>query len=162
MISFDLKCSSNHVFEVWFRSSADYEVQRGAGQLICPNCGDQEVGKAVMAPAVAAKGNARKSDRASKENASTAVLPVAAMEGVDVARVKELMQALAGEQAKNLKESQWVGDGFADQARAMYYGEAEQRTIHGTTNLREAREMLEEGLPVAPLLVPIAPPDETH
>lgn len=155
MISFDLKCGGSHVFEAWFRSSADYEAQRKAGQIACPVCGDPQVGKAVMAPAVAAKGNQR------------ATLPMAMPEGgegggPDPAQIKALIQAIAQAQAEALKSSMWVGDDFATRARAMHYGEADHAPIHGRANLREARELLEEGLPVAPLLVPIAPPDQTN
>ena len=57
MIVFDLRCGAGHVFETWFGTSEDYEDQRGRGLVICPLCGDTQVGKAVMAPAVAAKGN---------------------------------------------------------------------------------------------------------
>ena len=57
MIVFDLKCSAAHVFEAWFGSSADYEAQAARGLVACPICGDTQTGKAVMAPAVAPKGN---------------------------------------------------------------------------------------------------------
>ena len=57
MISFDLKCAGDHVFEIWFRSSADFDSQREAGQINCPICGQSDIAKAVMAPAVGAKGN---------------------------------------------------------------------------------------------------------
>jgi hypothetical protein len=155
MISFDLKCAGGHVFEIWFRSSSDYERQREAGQIGCPTCGVQQVEKAVMAPAVAAKGNQR---------AAAAAVPeqYLASGGESGEQIRELMNALADAQAKALKESQWVGDKFADQARAMHYGETENAPIHGTANLREARAMMEEGLAVAPLLVPVIPPDQTN
>jgi len=161
VISFDLKCSRAHVFEVWFRSSTDYDAQRGAGHLICPVCGDEEIGKAVMAPAVAAKGNRRESGRKPEEKVSSATVPMAMARG-DAERMGQLMRALTEEQAKVLAQSEWVGDSFAERARAMHYGETEQRIIHGAADPQETREMLEEGIPVAPLLVPIAPPDQTH
>ena len=56
MIVFDLKCEGQgHVFEAWFGSSADYADQKERGLLACPLCGDTRIGKALMAPAVAAK-----------------------------------------------------------------------------------------------------------
>ncbi|MEC8179853.1 MAG: DUF1178 family protein, partial [Pseudomonadota bacterium] len=60
MIVFDLSCDNGHRFEGWFRSSSDYEDQGARGLIACPHCGSGEVGKAPMAPAVPAKGNARK------------------------------------------------------------------------------------------------------
>jgi hypothetical protein len=155
MISFDLKCIHGHVFEGWFRSSRDYEDQRGKRQVICPVCGNADVAKAVMAPAVAAKGNRRGQVEAPAQVSMTSGSP-------DQAKLEEMLGALARAQAEMLEKSQWVGDKFADQARAMYYGEVEQAPIHGTTNAREARAMMEEGVPVAPLIVPVAPPESTH
>jgi hypothetical protein len=156
VISFDLKCGHHHVFEVWFRSGADYESQRSGGLLMCPQCGDSQITKAVMAPAVGAKAN-QKNAIVAKESSGEA--PNHHTHGVDVAA---LIRALSEAQSKALAQSEWVGDSFADRARAMYYGEADQKLIHGTADVRETREMMEEGLPVAPLLVPIAPPDQTH
>lgn len=161
MISFDLKCDGDHVFEVWFRSSADYESQRAAGQLLCPHCGTRDVTKAVMAPAVAAKGNRRREKLPALAAASGT--PLATLPDDEAGqRIKALMRELADAQTQALKDSQWVGAAFAEQARAMHYGEAEQASIHGTASLQEARAMVEEGLSVAPLLVPIAPPDQTN
>jgi len=157
MISFDLKCGGGHVFEIWFRSSADYERQREARQVVCPICGASEVEKAVMAPAVAAKGNRRVA--VSPEQVSQ-VMTTGGEHGE--AQIRALVHALAEAQASALKDSQWVGDKFVEQARAMHYGETENAAIHGTANLRDAREMMEEGLPVAPLLVPIVPPDRAN
>jgi hypothetical protein len=155
MISFDLKCIEGHVFEGWFRSSRDYEDQRGSRRIACPVCGNADIAKAVMAPAVAAKGN--------RSAASETVQSVSMANGApNEAQLKAMLGALAQAQAQMLEQSQWVGDKFADQARAMYYGEIEQAQIHGTTDPREARAMMEEGVPVAPLIVPVAPPESTH
>ncbi len=158
MISFDLKCNGGHIFEIWFRSSADYDSQRAAGHVLCPVCRSHEVGKAVMAPAVASKGN----KRPNVETISTDTI-IATMPGTEPAQyITALMQALAEVQAKSLKDSQWVGADFAERARAMHYGETDEATIHGIANMEDARAMMEEGLAVVPLLVPIIPPDQTN
>lgn len=138
MIVFDLRCGGGHVFEAWFASSTAFETQVGAQQVHCPVCDDARVEKAVMAPAVAAKGNRR--------------------EAPSPAKVKAAMQMLAAEQSKALKSSQWVGTAFADQARAMHVGEREKATIHGQASLAEAKALVEEGVPVAPLPFPVVPP----
>jgi len=164
MISFDLKCADGHVFEAWFKSSEAYEDQRGGRLIGCPVCGNADIGKAVMAPAVAAKGNRRVAATAkvSTEVQAPAGNSAPAANVPSDAQLKALVTALAQAQAAMLETSQWVGDDFADQARAMHYGEAEQAPIHGTTNAKEARAMLEEGLPVAPLIVPVVPPGTAH
>ena len=50
-----------------------------------------------------------------------------------------------------------VGDAFAREARAIHEGRSEERGIYGEATLREARELLEDGVPVAPL--PQTPPE---
>jgi hypothetical protein len=161
MISFDLKCRHAHVFEVWFRSSEAYAAQRDSGLIACPVCGDSGIEKAVMAPAVAAKSNQRPEPTSQKPTMPDATLAMSNAPA-DLERAKALLVAMARAQAKALETSQWVGDRFGEMVRAMHYGEAEHAPIHGTAATDEARAMIEEGLPVAPLIVPIAPPDQTH
>lgn len=158
MISFDLKCDNGHIFEGWFRSSADYETQRTAGQVACPICGDHEVVKAVMAPAVATKGNKR--TEAGSLPSSQSGAP--AFKEATAQKIMTLLEEVAKSQAASLKDSLWVGAAFTEQARAMHYGEADHAIIHGTANAQDAQAMMEEGLSVMPLLVPIAPPDQIN
>jgi hypothetical protein len=73
-----------------------------------------------------------------------------------------MMHALAAVQAEAIKQSRWVGDKFADESRAIHYGEREAETIHGQASRDEAEALLEEGILVAPLLIPVAPPDEIN
>lgn len=141
MIVFDLKCASaGHVFEAWFGSSGDYKDQHARGLVACPICGDPAVEKAPMAPAVPAKG-------------SPAPRPQ---------DVKQMLGALAELQKKLVDGSDWVGDRFATEARAIHLGEAEARQIHGRATRADADSLIEDGIPVAPLPLPIAPPDEQN
>tara|TARA_R110000787_G_scaffold169723_1_gene282415 strand:- start:201 stop:689 length:489 start_codon:yes stop_codon:yes gene_type:complete len=159
MIIFDLKCNlENHKFEGWFGSSEDFEQQKAGGLLSCPFCGDTAVEKAVMAPAVSAKSNQRRERviaSAPKETSGT--LPIAT--GMDSEKAAQMMQALAKAQAEVLANSEWVGRRFADQARAMHYGEQDHKPIHGEVAPEEARALVEEGVEVAPLLFPVVPPE---
>ena len=139
MIVFDLHCGGGHVFEAWFASTAAYDVQCGDGAIVCPICGDTDIGKAAMAPAVPAKGN-RGPDRPS---------PVA---------VKAALKQLAEVQAEALAGSQWVGGSFASRARAMHAGEEATTAIHGQASLAEAKALVDDGVPVAPLPLPVRPP----
>lgn len=160
MIVFDLQCASEgHKFEGWFSSSDDYQQQRESGLLICPVCGDGAVEKAVMAPAVSVKSNQRPSTSPAvpATTEGKAVVPMSA--GNDNPRMQELMQALVHAQAEALKQSEWVGQGFADRARAMHYGEEDAKPIHGQVAVQEARSLIEEGVEVAPLLFPVVPPE---
>ena len=137
MIVFDLKCGAAHVFEAWFASSQAFEEQRDRGLIACPLCGDHTVEKAVMAPNVAAKGNAV----------------------AEPARIKALLAEIATAQGRALEGSRWVGRRFADTARAIHAGEAAEEVIHGQATAEEAKALIEDGVPVAPLLVPVAPPE---
>ncbi len=152
MIVFDLKCGGQgHVFEAWFGSSADYEAQQARGLIACPVCGDAAVTKAVMAPAVAAKGNRR-------AVAPRPDTPAPAASGVDMEKMQALVEAVAKAQQNLLAGSTWVGRDFADQARAMHYGEQDRASIHGEVAPAEAKALIAEGVEVAPLPLPVVPP----
>lgn len=144
MIVFDLRCSGGHVFEAWFASSGAFDEQRGRRLVACPVCGDDDVAKAVMAPNVAVKGN-----RAS----ATSSLP---------AEAKELLAKVAAAQASALADSRWVGRDFAKEARAMHDGDAPQALIHGQATRDEAQALVDDGVAIAPLLVPVTPPERLN
>ena len=155
MIVYDLCCDAGHRFEGWFGSSADFAEQQARGLVGCPACGSIEVAKAPMAPAVPRKGNqiaVKPVDRASA--------PVVG--GAPPPEVAQMLHKLAEMQAEALKNSTWVGERFAQESRAIHYGEREAGTIHGKATPAEAKELLDEGIQVAPLPFPIAPPDELN
>ena len=131
MILYNLVCSNSHAFEGWFRDSAAYDEQAEGGILSCPSCGSHKVGKAVMAPAVS---GTRKSTSA--------------------AEAKTLRQFATGLRKYVEQNADYVGPAFAEEARKIHYGEAEERHIYGEATLEEAKDLLEEGVDVAPL-----PPD---
>ncbi|MBB5710437.1 DUF1178 family protein [Sphingomonas xinjiangensis] len=152
MIVFDLKCTASHVFEAWFGSSTTYEEQRDAGLILCPICGDKDVTKAVMAPNLAAKSN----QRAERMPAPGVSAP---NQTRSPAAVKAAIAKLAAAQATLLEKSQWVGSAFTDKARAMHVGDAPAASIHGQATAEQAKELIEEGIPVAPLPLPVVPPE---
>ena len=169
MIVFDLECSGGgHRFEGWFKSSDNFASQQRRGLIACPHCGSTEVAKAPMAARLSRKGNqalaaappAAKSapgkNEAAPERVQAIALPKLPPEAVAA------MRALAAIQVEAIKQSTWVGDRFADESRAMHYGDVAHATIHGQATREEARDLLEEGIMVAPLLIPIAPPDEIN
>lgn len=160
MIVFDLHCEHGHRFEGWFGSSDDYESQLARGLVECPECGTKQVSKAPMAPSVPAKGNTRSDTPVSA--------PVPAQEGAPIsnrempAEVQQAMEKLAEAQAKALKGSTFVGEDFAKQSREMHYGERDEAPIHGQASLKEAKALVDEGVPVAPLPFPVAPPEKLN
>ena len=159
MIVFDLECrAGGHRFEGWFGSSEDFARQQEAGLVACPQCGSPEVIKAPMAPNLARKGNQAAANVPAPVPASQ--MPMA--KGKMPPEAVKMMKALAAMQAKALESSRWVGDKFADDARAMHYGERDLEPIHGQATIEEAKALFEEGIEVSPLPFPVAPPDETH
>ncbi|MGB7418480.1 MAG: DUF1178 family protein [Erythrobacter sp.] len=154
MIVYDLHCSEGHRFEGWFGSSLDFEEQCERSIVLCPQCGSSEVGKAPMAPAVSAKGN-RAVARRAKPNTQVASETMSA-------EMKTALTALAKAQAKVLENSTWVGADFAETSRAMHYGEKDEAPIHGEASLDDARALAEEGIRVAPLPLPVAPPKKLN
>jgi hypothetical protein len=148
MIVFDLKCLElGHVFEAWFGSSDDYESQRRRGLVQCPLCGTERIEKAVMAPRVGAKGNQ-----------SVLPAPEAGLSVSSDPEVKAMLAAVAEMQKKLLGNSSYVGDRFAEEARAIHLGEADGRPIHGRATREQAESLIEEGIAVAPLPFPVAEP----
>ena len=150
MIVFDLACADGHVFEAWFGSTGAYDDQRARGLLACPLCGSAEVAKALMAPNVSAKGN---SGSLSVPMRGGAIAP---------AEMKTMLAALAKAQAKMLEGSEHVGARFAAEARAIHDGDAPERQIHGQATREEAKALIDEGVPVAPLPLPVVPPEVSH
>jgi hypothetical protein len=140
MIAFDLRCGAGHVFEAWFASGAAYDRQAADGLLACAFCDRTDIAKAVMAPNVAVKGNR-----------STAKAEAGAM-----------LRALAAVQAEALKTSSWVGDDFATKARAMHAGDEPDAPIHGRATKAEAKALVDEGVPVAPLPFPVVQPEKVN
>ena len=133
MIVFDLQCHEGcDTFEAWFRSSADYDEQRAGGLVQCPMCQSTNVAKAPMAPRVPRKSS-----------------------GSPLAK-------LAAIQAEMLKSSRWVGDEFTDKARAMHVGEIAPEQVHGNATLEQAKALVEDGVPVAPLPLPVTPPNQVN
>ena len=150
MIVFDLRCApAGHVFEAWFGSTGDYEAQRARGLVECPLCGVKAVEKAVMAPNVGAKGN-----RGGGEPA----VPVSS----DPEGVKTMLAAVAAAQRKLLQGSEFVGDRFADEARAIHVGDADKRSIHGRATREQSESLAAEGIAIAPLPLPVVEPREEN
>ena len=135
MIRFNLKCDAWHGFDSWFQNADAFSALGSAGQLACPICGSPTVKKDLMAPAVRP---ARKADT------SAAAKPLSEPGS-------ELEVAIAAMKKQIEENSEYVGMNFAAEARRIHTGDAPERAIHGEARPDEARQMIEDGLPVAPL-----------
>ncbi|WP_298492141.1 DUF1178 family protein [uncultured Maritimibacter sp.] len=138
MIRYTLKCAQGHDFESWFGSGAAYDTLKAAGHVTCPDCGSTEVEKSLMAPRVSTSRTAAKAAEESKAQE----------------------KALAALRAKVEAESDYVGLSFAKEARAIHEGDAPERAIYGEATAKDAIELLQDGIPVAPL--PFLPTRKTN
>jgi hypothetical protein len=50
-----------------------------------------------------------------------------------------------------IENAEDVGSGFAEEARRIHYGEADERAIRGVATGQQTAELLDEGIPVIPL-----------
>ncbi len=134
MIRYQLHCDQGDGFEAWFRSSADYDSQAAEGQIVCPHCGSTAVEKAPMAPAVrTSRGREQRAERAQ-------------------------VMAMAAKVREHIRDNfDYVGERFAEEARKIHSGEIADRPIWGEAAPEEARALIEEGAPVAPLPPGFAP-----
>ena len=165
MIIFDLICAEGaHRFEGWFGSANDYADQQHRGLLDCPVCGSTNIAKAVMAPNLGRKGNqqpvaSRPVD--DRPEPPAVAKPVTNKVAVPV-EYQEMIGKLVKAQEKMLASSEWVGDKFADRARDIYYGDADEKPIHGTASKEEVADLAEEGIAALPLPLPVLPPESKN
>jgi len=141
MIKYQLKCGNGCSFEGWFRSSGDFERQAADGVLECPFCASGDVERAIMAPAVVTSAAAGRRNRMTVMKESMAEAARRAREYVE-------------------KNFDYVGDRFPEEARKIHYGEADDRAIYGEATGKEVKDLVDEGVTVAPL--PGAGSGETH
>jgi len=139
MIRYSLRCDSDHTFDAWFGSSADYDRASDAGENACPICGSRQVEKSIMAPAI---GGARQPDAARAETMTLATADP---------RATKLREALKELRRKVTENADYVGDRFAEEARRIHYAEVEPRGIYGEATRDEAKALAEEGVGFQPL-----------
>jgi hypothetical protein len=169
----DLQCAHRHCFEGWFASEDDFQTQLSSGLVECPLCSDKSIQKMPSAPRLNLGGHAtpRAAQPVVQGNAAqgsalgSATSPnQSALVPVTAASVSSLRNAPSfAEQAAFLtalrhviKHTEDVGERFADEARRIHYGDAEARNIRGQASVREAVELMEEGIEVMPLPMPVA------
>ncbi|MFM7655141.1 MAG: DUF1178 family protein [Paracoccaceae bacterium] len=132
MIRYDLKCAKGHEFDGWFKSAEAFDSLSRAGHVSCTICGSPEVDKSIMAPAVRPARTAGERPKLQEPQ-------------------NDVEAALAEMRRKIEENSDYVGLNFAAEARAMHEGKIDPRAIHGEAKANEARALLEDGIPVAPL-----------
>ncbi|MCB2112791.1 MAG: DUF1178 family protein [Parvularculaceae bacterium] len=131
MIKYQLQCGSGCSFEGWFKSSGEFDRQSDEGALECPFCGSTHVERAIMAPAVVTRS-------AGRSNGAGAMRKTIA----DAARrARDYVE----------KNFDYVGERFPEEARRIHYGETNERQIYGEATGKEVKELVDEGVSIAPL-----------
>jgi hypothetical protein len=162
MIHYQLRCAASHEFDGWFQDSAGFDKLAAAGLVECPHCGGTQVARALMAPAVrksrrkvTAPPAAEEKPPAPEAPATTALVP--ADSGGMSQRVAagpipaQLLAMLQRMRAEVEKSCDYVGDGFAEEARRIHNGEVEARGIYGEATEAEAEALAEDGIDIARL-----------
>jgi len=139
----DLQCAHGHTFEGWFASEEDFVSQCERTLVQCPICGNADVQKKLSAPRL---------NLTTSRHDTVAPLEVVSKPPADNA----LLMAWLELSRRIVANTQDVGAQFAEEARKMHYGETEERAIRGQTTVDEARELLDEGIEVLPMLLPQA------
>jgi hypothetical protein len=122
MIRFSLRCASGHEFEAWFHNGEGYEAQQRAGEIACPECGDTQVEKGLMAPNIG------------KVREQPPMTP---------ARMRQMLVQMRKQVEQNCD---YVGPQFAEEARKIHYGEAGPHGIYGEASEDESRALADEGI----------------
>lgn len=163
MIHYQLRCTSGHGFESWFRSIAAFEAQSRGGLIECPQCGTASVSRALMAPAITSGAQARPLDAPADPPAAAAsppapsvtpsAVPSAAPSASPAPSAAGMPPALRAALQKLRSEVERhcdpVGDRFADEARAIHRGESPVRGIYGESTPEQAEALADEGIEVA-------------
>ena len=131
MIKYTLNCNNGHQFESWFSNSASFEKLQKNGLLECTVCHSKKVVKSLMAPRITSD---------SVEKRETLISAQTALQK-EIEALKHKIKTTATD----------VGENFPIEARAMHYGEKEEKPIIGKTTLNEARDLAEEGIPFVPV-----------
>ena len=141
MIRYALACEAGHTFESWFNNSAAFDRQAARGLIACPLCGSTKVEKTIMAPAL---GGSREGPAPAAEPEKTPVAIVSKEEVEVRKKLKELRDHI-------VKNADYVGQKFPEEARRMHYGEIEHRSIYGEASPDAARSLADEGIEFHPL-----------
>lgn len=159
MIRYALHCDRDHQFESWFQSSSAYDSQVKRKLVTCPICGSAKVDKAIMAPRIAGKKGRGRATPPSEPATTTTAAPEAAPGSTSLmmAQERELRAKLKELRDHIVKNADNVGERFANEARAMHYGDKEHRPIYGEASPEEAKSLIDEGIEVSPL--PTLPED---
>ena len=139
MIVFDLQCGHGHSFEGWFASGDEFLRQKDASMVHCPVCDDAAVERLPSAKVRVRKNSSEEPRAASKVEAPTQDA---------IASIPPELMARLREAVRNTED---VGERFAEEARKIHYDETPARPIRGKASSEDAQALTEEGIEFSPL-----------
>lgn len=145
----NLHCANGHAFEGWFASEDDFQSQHARGLLACPMCNSADVHKGLSAPRLNLK-----SAKPVAELSAAAAPAVPVAQPAPKGLAPELVRAWMEISRKVVESTDDVGSQFAEEARKIHYGEAQERGIRGQASPDQVRGLLDEGIDVLPLALP--------
>ena len=128
MIKYNLKCNNNHEFESWFSDSCEFDKLKKKDLLECIYCSSKNINKSIMAPMIT---STKKSD----DNFQ--------LDNQQLSDQKNKLLQLRNYIEKNFE---FVGDKLSKKVREVYYDKNANKSIYGTTTLKEREELEEEGI----------------
>ena len=143
MKTFSLTCDQGHGFDLMVKSLDSLKDQQARGLVTCPYCDSAQVELSLATPSVkGGKGRGK----------AEAPVPVSTPPGgPNRAEMEKAYRFFADMRAKVEKTHENVGTKFAEEARAIHYGETEERGIYGEASPAQVKDLIEEGVEVAPL-----------
>ena len=129
MIKYNLKCQNNHEFESWFSDSHEFEKLNKKNLLECIYCESKDIRKSIMAPMVSVF-KEKKDDEIKKLDRN----------------FKDKRESLINLRKYIEKNFEYVGKDFSKKVREIYYDKKNNKTIYGSTTLKERKELSEEGI----------------
>lgn len=152
MIRYTLKCADGHAFESWFQSAEAFDTLCGRGLVSCATCGSADVRKALMAPRVTTRAAPVEGPAPAMPQAEPPSPTPTPLTNQTPHPAEPMLKALKAHIEKN---STYVGGQFAKVARDMHLGDIPEKPIHGEASPAEAKALVDDGVPIAPL--PIMP-----
>ncbi len=159
MIHYQLRCQAEHGFDGWFRDSAAFDAQAAAGLLCCPVCGGGQITRALMAPALGRRRQPPAQVVVEGPAPGQVEVPATAVASASQApstqpvaggALPDALRAMLQRMRSEVEQRcEYVGHGFAEEARRIHNGETAARGIYGDATPEEAERLAEDGIEIA-------------
>ena len=126
MIKYNLTCSKcKFSFNSWFSASSEFDRLKKKKLISCASCGSDKILKSIMSPRVSR------------------------IKQIDKNKIKikkEVRKKILEYQKFIEKNSTYVGEDFAYEARSLHYDKKKLKAIYGKATEEEINDLEEEGI----------------